>query len=287
MTTRGGRQGGLIRVIRSEDAGDSWSSPITVARLGAIGVTVPDSTFDEDDDPDDVRTSDFNAEVASDERAGTDTVYAVWQDARFNGFERDQIAFSKSTDGGETWSAPVRINREPSTQAFTPAIKVDDQGNIGVTYYDLRNDNPATHAVETDLWFVRSSDGGQTWSEERVTPASFDMRTAPFAGGYFLGDYQGLTAYSDRFVAYSTLTNPGFADSQGVAEDALDTSNRTDVYAATMAPPFPASATATFRASRKNARAMASAFPRRKAKPRLKSRKLPARYRHAHSGRKR
>jgi hypothetical protein len=113
-------------------------------------------------------------------------------------------------DGGETWSAPVRINREPSTQAFTPAIKVDDQGNIGVTYYDLRNDNPATQAVETDLWFVRSSDGGQTWSEERVTPASFDMRTAPFAGGYFLGDYQGLTAYSDRFVAYSTLTNPGF-----------------------------------------------------------------------------
>lgn len=72
-----------------------------------------------------------------------------------------------------------------------------------------------------------------------------------------------------------------------MAEDALDTSNRTDVYAATMAPPFPASATATFRASRKNARAMASAFPRRKAKPRLKSRKLPARYRHAHSGRKR
>jgi hypothetical protein len=284
---KGGRQGGLIRVMRSEDAGDSWSGQITVERLGAIGVTVPDSTFDDDADPDPVRTSDFNAEVASDERANTDNVYAVWQDARFNGFQRDQIAFSKSTDGGETWSAPVRINGEPSTQAFTPAIRVDDQGNIGVTYYDFRNDNPATYAVETDLWFLRSGDGGQTWSEERVTPASFDMRIAPFAGGYFLGDYQGLTAYSDRFVAYSTLTNSGFGDSQAVPEDARDLSNRTDVYAATMSPPFPASAAATFRSSRTNSRVSASAFPKRRVKPRLKSRRLPARYRHRHSGHRR
>jgi len=284
---KGGEKGGLIRVMRSEDKGDSWSSPITAARLGAIGVEVPDSTADDDDEPEDVRTSDFNAEVASDERQETDNMYAVWQDARFNGFQRDQIAFSKSTDGGETWTAPVRINRVPSTQAFVPAIRVDDQGNIGVTYYDFRNDDPDTYAVETDLWFLRSSDGGATWSEERVTPASFDIRTAPFARGYFLGDYQGLTAYGDRFVAYSTLTNPGFGDSLAVEDDALDASNRTDVYAATMAPPFPASAAATFRASRKHSRVKASAFPRRKAKPRLKSHRLPARYQHRHWGRKR
>ena len=284
---KGGRKGGLIRVMRSEDTGDSWSGQITIAQLGAIGVRVPDSSVDDDTDPDPVRTSDFNAEVASDERANTDNVYAVWQDARFNGFQRDQIAFSKSTDGGETWSAPVRINREPSTQAFTPAIRVDDQGNLGVTYYDFRNDNPATNAVETDLWFLRSADGGQTWSEERVTPESFDMRIAPFARGYFLGDYQGLTAYSDRFVAYSTLTKSGFGDSQAVPEDALDLSNRTDVYAATMSPPFPASAAATFRGSRTNSRVSASAFPQRRVKPRLKSRRLPARYRHRHSGHRR
>jgi hypothetical protein len=282
---KGGLKGGFVRVIRSEDTGESWSAPITVARLGAIGVTVPDSTADDDTDPEPVRTSDFNAEVASDERAGTDTVYAVWQDARFNGFQRDQIAFSKSTDGGETWSTPVRINKDASTQAFTPAIKVDEDGNIGVTYYDLRNDDPETYAVETDLWFIRSADGGQTWSEERVTPDSFDMRAAPVARGYFLGDYQGLTAYGNTFVAYSTLTNPGFGDAMAVADDALDTSNRTDVFSATIGPPFPASAAATFRASRRHARVRASAFPHRKVKPRLKSRSVPKRYRHVHWGR--
>ena len=48
------------------------------------------------------------------------------------------------TDGGRTWSTPVRISTHNETQAFTPAIRVDAQGNIGVTYYDFRNDNPNT-----------------------------------------------------------------------------------------------------------------------------------------------
>jgi hypothetical protein len=34
-----------------------------------------------------------------------------------------------------------------------------------------------------------------SWNEEtRITPTSFNIREAPFARGYFLGDYVGLTA---------------------------------------------------------------------------------------------
>jgi Neuraminidase (sialidase) len=178
--------------MRSEDRGAGWSAPITVSRLGTVEVTDPDTG-----DP--VRTGDIIPEIASDERAGHDEVYAVWQDARFNGFQRDQVAFSRSTDGGLTWSTPVRISRHNDTQAFTPAIRVDGNGNLAVTYYDFRNNDPATPALETDTWFSRSTDGGGTWSEERVTPTSFDMRTAPVARGYFTGDYEGLTATGSDF----------------------------------------------------------------------------------------
>jgi hypothetical protein len=188
----GGNRGERVAVLRSTNRGTSWTGPITVSRLGTVEVRDPDTG-----DP--VRTGDIIPEIASDERAGNDDVYVVWQDARFNGFQRDQVAFSRSTDGGRTWSTPVRISRHNETQAFTPAIRVDGDGNIGVTYYDFRNNNPATPALETDTWFTRSTDGGRTWSEERVTPTSFDMRTAPVARGFFTGDYEGLTALGGDF----------------------------------------------------------------------------------------
>ena len=189
---RGGNRGERVAVLRSTDRGTSWTGPITVSRLGTVEVRDPDTG-----DP--VRTGDIIPEIASDERPGNNDVYAVWQDARFNGFQRDQVAFSRSTDGGRTWSTPVRISQHNETQAFTPAVRVDGDGNIGVTYYDFRNNDPATPALETDTWFTRSTDGGRTWSEERVTPTPFDMRTAPVARGFFTGDYEGLTALGGDF----------------------------------------------------------------------------------------
>ena len=52
------------------------------------------------------------------------------------------------------------------------------------------------------MWFTRSTDGGHSWSEERVTPTPFDMRTAPVARGYFIGDYEGLSALGTTFYPF-------------------------------------------------------------------------------------
>ena len=66
---------------------------------------------------------------------------------------------------------------------------------------------------------MHSHDGGTTWdaSESQLTPASFDMRTAPFALGYFVGDYEGLDNADNAFAALFVTANNG------------DTANRTDV----------------------------------------------------------
>ena len=119
----------------------------------------------------------------------------------------------------------MRINnRRFATQAFTPAIRVDDDGNVAVIYYDFRNNVAATPRLETDVWMVRSTDGGATWREERVTPASFDMRAAPVANGYFTGDYIGLAAEGTRF-------NPFWSASENDADG-------TDAFGAVAVPPF-------------------------------------------------
>ena len=53
--------------------------------------------------------------------------------------------------------------------------------------------------LSTDLWITHSHNGGQTFpTETRLTPSSFDMRTAPYALGYFVGDYTGLAHYRRR-----------------------------------------------------------------------------------------
>ena len=69
---------------------------------------------------------------------------------------------------------------------------------------------------------LRSNNGGTSWSEERVTPTSFDMRQAPNARGFFVGDYIGTAAAGQVFTPFLTLAGP------------------TDTYSARVTAPFPA-----------------------------------------------
>ena len=47
-----------------------------------------------------------------------------------------------------------------------------------------------------------------SWSDEnRLTPASFDMRTAPYASGYFTGDYEGLDNFGKTFTPFFVQAN--------------------------------------------------------------------------------
>ncbi|MDQ4051852.1 MAG: glycoside hydrolase [Actinomycetota bacterium] len=207
-----------VALVRSGDQGETWSGRIHVSRLGTVGITDP-----RDGAP--VRTGDIIPEVASDERPGTDSLYLVWQDARFTGGERDQVAFSRSTDGGSTWSTPVRVSSNLDTQAFTPSVDVADDGTIAVTYYDFSADTVASPTLDTQYWVTTSSDGGLTWSpREEITDGPFDMRSAPFARGFFVGDYEGLESAGNDFIPFASFANTG------------DQSNPTDIFATTATP---------------------------------------------------
>jgi hypothetical protein len=84
------------------------------------------------------------------------------------------------------------------------------QGRYGlrVQAEHVGNNVPSPAVLETDLWAVHCHAATEncanpaSWNEEtRVTSASFDIRQAPFARGYFLGDYQGLAAAGNRFIS--------------------------------------------------------------------------------------
>lgn len=183
-------------VLRSSDKGLTWSAPIIVSAVQARGASDPESgTLIRD-----------GANLGSIAAGRNGQLAVVWQDARFSGGQRDGIAFSRSVDGGLTWTTPVQLNRVSSVQAFLPAVHIRDDGTIGVTHFDLRN-NTSAASLLTDYWLLQTADG-VTWRESRIA-ATFDYGTAPFARGLFLGDYMGLTSVGTTFVPVYALTNPG------------------------------------------------------------------------------
>jgi hypothetical protein len=182
-----------VVALRSTDLGDTWNVPgVVVGALLARGAADPKTGHA-------VRAGELVPSTAVDPATGA--VHVAWEDARFSGGAHDGIALSTSTDGGVTWSAPVQVNGAPAVEAFRPAVAAGSGGAVAVTYYDFRNDVAADRShTWTTFWVATSADGGATWSE---APAGgpFDLRTAPDADGWFLGDYTGLAASRGGFVA--------------------------------------------------------------------------------------
>jgi hypothetical protein len=193
----------VIGVMRSTDHGFTWSDITTGPGIEGVLVIDPDTGAK-------VRTAPTLTSAAVDPSNGN--LYAVWQDGRFSGFAHDDVAFSMSTDGGLTWSDPIKVNQTPTNipagdqQAFTPTVAVAADGTVAVSYYDFRN-NDASPGLPTDYWLVHANSNltdPNSWTsdEKRLTDASFNMENAaPTSRGYFLGDYEGLAAAGNNFYA--------------------------------------------------------------------------------------
>lgn len=188
------KNGGKFFVTRSSNGGVSWDPvafPLDEKPVGVPGI----------------RSGDGVPNAAVDRRSGK--LYAVWQDSRFSGGKRDDILLTSSANQGRTWSAPVKVNDTPlaGQGAFTPTVKVDANGRVGVLYYDLRNDISARDgAYTTSEWIAFSADGGRTFGSSRRVAPEFDHAAAANAGGFFLGDYQGLGVAGTKFLPFFGAT---------------------------------------------------------------------------------
>ena len=187
--------------VRSNNQGQTWSTPVVVSPM------TPNGTYDPTNGQY-VRAGDSLFDVAA---APNGTLYAVWQDSLFSGV--DQVAFTKSTDGGLTWSMPRQISEappsfnDPAGQAFTPSVDVSANGSVAVTYYTFQNTTSAAF-LATDYWAITSANAGTSWSPQlRLTPSSFNGELAPIAGGLMIGDYEGLAHRGNNFTAAYEVGN--------------------------------------------------------------------------------
>jgi len=100
-------------------------------------------------------------------------VYLLCSVDRYSTSDPLDVMFSRSTDGGVTWSAPVRVNDDPGTNAWQwfGTMSVAPNGRIDVIWLDTR-DNPGTYL--SSLYYAYSLDGGATWSSNERLSLAFD-----------------------------------------------------------------------------------------------------------------
>src|SRR5260370_16389413 len=117
-----------LRIRRGKDGGVTFSTPTNVSKSSGFS---------------------FSPRIAVDTNGG---VNVVWVD---NTPGHQTIFFSRSTDGGVTFSTPVNISNDPSDSA-NPQIAVDATGNISVVW---ENDT-----INLGVFYAHSTDGVVSFS---------------------------------------------------------------------------------------------------------------------------
>jgi hypothetical protein len=147
-------------------------------------------------------------------------IYCVWMDGMETG-DPSNIYFIISSDSGDSWSAPVKVNDDAvGNGQWFPWIDIDETGICHIVWYDDRNNTGGTGDY-LDLYYATYDESTNTFSANmRVTDQTFEVVLPPESGiASFIGDYIG--------VSHSGYAHALWMDSRGGTQDVF-TSNYTE-----------------------------------------------------------
>ena len=103
------------------------------------------------------------------------------------GSDDTDVWLVKSSDKGDTWSSPIRVNDDTGQahQFFTWMTCDQTTGAIYIVFYDRRN----LEGTWTDVYLAYSFDGGSSFKNVKISETSFKAET-----GVFFGDYNNISA---------------------------------------------------------------------------------------------
>ncbi|UCG92662.1 MAG: T9SS type A sorting domain-containing protein [candidate division WOR-3 bacterium] len=156
---------GAIRFDRSFDGGQTFGTDITIQNVTFVSGEIYGG----------IMVFSFPAmDVDITGGPNNGTIYVAYMDYAPGNTDTD-IYFTRSTDGGSTWSEKVRINDDSLNNGcdqFHPWLTVAPDGSIIVVFLDRRLD---LGNLFMDLYMTTSADAGDTWSpNERITTVSSD-----------------------------------------------------------------------------------------------------------------
>lgn len=163
---------GLDGLIKSLDAQDPGATP-TFTPMGDVYLG---SGFGASDGPNPGGLL-GQSWVACDHSNGPSrgNVYVLASDrSSTSGQDPLDVMFARSIDGGESWSAPIRVNDDPRGKGawhWFGTMSVAPNGRIDAIWNDTRNSGEANLS---ELYYSYSSDHGETWSENMPVSPMWD-----------------------------------------------------------------------------------------------------------------
>ncbi len=204
-----GSNSGNIYLAWSRDGGLSFSQPQVIAEFRPFDSTQfsGNGAGDCGDAPLDCPSGLTFSRFASLSAVTADTsgVHVVWNGELANGQSK---VFVRSSSDGTNWSPATSIDTNARGHQYMPDIASAD-GVITVVFYDSRNDAGYAPNLPTgdmadgsnsggavDTFVARSSDGGSSWTETRVTSFSsnYNWETHGSRRVGFWGDYIYVSA---------------------------------------------------------------------------------------------
>lgn len=176
-----------IYVDRSIDGGATFGTDILVRSFNQVPSPIPGSSF---------RMFDIFT-IAADWTTGpyAGNVYVAFHTWKGGAGQNANIRCAVSSDHGVTWTDKlIHSDGADGNDQVMPHAAVDSKGNLNIGFYDRRLD-PSNFLLWT--WVARSSDGGQTFVDYRISNQGWNHNTTEFPS--FIGDYTGLDA-SDHAV---------------------------------------------------------------------------------------
>ncbi len=208
-----------ILVASSTAGGVTFNKSVVAAKIDLMPNPLPGNFF---------RT--FTVpQIASDSKG----VYVVWDDF---GTGDSDVLLVRSTDGGLTWTTPVRVNDVTVGQQFFPSIAVAG-GVVSVVWYDSRLGQLSNGTITgLNVFYAESTNSGSSFSASmRVTTVSFNpnlVERADFGDtNPFMGDYI-------RVAASPGIVHAIWADNRDACSNTVPLFGCTnqDIFTATITP---------------------------------------------------
>src|ERR1043166_1551024 len=196
-------------IRRSTDLGVSFGPPIVAHTLLSSGGFNGDLYLDGG-----FRTNRFPQLVVNPVSGYLYLVYADNPD----GDDKADIFFRQSTNNGDIWSVPIRVNHDPGTNdQWQPAIGVSPDGTaLFIGYYDRRG-SPTNDRFEYWGRTAAIAGSGVTFGCEfpvTSTDSSVVVGVDPTLNAMYMGDYDMVAADNTNFYSNSADNRSGNADSR-------------------------------------------------------------------------